>query len=281
MRPSRSLLAALIILIFQVNARGQDYKILQDPAGLTAINSDNGIENPVTVKVIYDNYVRAEGFKSDWGYSVLIEGLEKTILFDTGAKPDIFDSNLKKMGTDVSKIGILVFSHEHGDHTAGAAAFIKLRTNIPVIIPYSFSDLFKKNMAESGFTPLLVKTPVKICTDLYSSGEFSGPIPEQALVLNTRQGLVVMTGCSHPGIVKMLGEIKTAFNKNIYMVFGGFHLLQKSESEMKEILDSMKSLGVVKCGATHCTGVTQTKMIRDAFGTDFVELGAGNIIVLN
>jgi 7,8-dihydropterin-6-yl-methyl-4-(beta-D-ribofuranosyl)aminobenzene 5'-phosphate synthase len=76
-----------------------------------------------------------------------------------------------------------------------------------------------------------VKEPVKICTNLYSSGEFSSPIPEQALVLNTRLGLVVMTGCSHPGIVEMLKEIKSKFNKNIYTVFGGFHLLDKSGSQ--------------------------------------------------
>jgi 7,8-dihydropterin-6-yl-methyl-4-(beta-D-ribofuranosyl)aminobenzene 5'-phosphate synthase len=99
--------------------------------------------------------------------------------------------------------------------------------------------------------------------------------------LNTKKGLVVMTGCSHPGIVEMLKEVKSTFNKNIYMVFGGFHLLEKSENEMKEIIEDMKALGVVKCGATHCTGVKQTQMIKEAFGTNFFELGVGNNIILN
>ena len=105
--------------------------------------------------------------------------------------------------------------------------------------------------------------------------------PEQALALNTKQGLVVMTGCSHPGIVKMIREIKSKFNKNIYMVLGGFHLLEKSDDEMNKITDDMKALGVVKCGASHCTGVRQIEMIKEAFGEDFFELGAGNTIVLN
>ena len=90
-----------------------------------------------------------------------------------------------------------------------------------------------------------------------------------------------MTGCSHPGIVEMLKEIKSAFNKNIYMVFGGFHLLQKSEKEMDAIISEMKALGAMKCGATHCTGDTQIKMIKEAFGTNYFELGVGNTIILN
>jgi 7,8-dihydropterin-6-yl-methyl-4-(beta-D-ribofuranosyl)aminobenzene 5'-phosphate synthase len=281
MKKGKYLSIALFILFLQTHVSGQDYKFLNDPAGLNEISTINGIENPVTITVVYDNYSKAEGLKPDWGYSVVIEGLDKNILFDTGADPDIFESNFKKMGIDNKKIDLLILSHEHGDHTGGISAFVKLNKDIPVIIPYSFSKSFKKQMVEFGLEPLLVKEPVKICTNLYSSGEFSGRIPEQALVLNTKQGLVVMTGCSHPGIVEMLQEIKSTFNKNIYMVFGGFHLLVKSDNKMKKITDDMKALGVIKCGATHCTGVRQTEIIKEAFGADFFELGAGNSIVLN
>lgn len=281
MKTSKYLLITLVILFLQSHVSGQDFKILKDPSGLNGISSINGIENPVTIKVIYDNYIKVDGLKANWGYSIVIEGLEKYILFDTGANPDIFESNFKNMSIDAEKIDFLMLSHEHGDHTAGIHAFVKLKKGIPVIIPYSFSESFKKKMVKYGLDPLLVKEPVKICTNLYSSGEFSSPIPEQALVLNTRQGLVVMTGCSHPGIVEMLKEIKSKFNKNIYTVFGGFHLLDKSDDEMKKIIADMKALGVVKCGATHCTGVGQTEMIKEAFGTNFIELGVGNTIVFN
>jgi 7,8-dihydropterin-6-yl-methyl-4-(beta-D-ribofuranosyl)aminobenzene 5'-phosphate synthase len=99
-------------------------------------------------------------------------------------------------------------------------------------------------------------------------------------VMNTNKGLVVMTGCSHPGIVRMLKEIKETFNKDIYMVFGGFHLMQKSEEEMDEIISDFKTLGVVKCGATHCTGDKQIEMFKEAFGEDYFELGVGNKITI-
>ena len=270
-----------ILSIFQAYINGQDYKFLKDPEGLTGISGNNGIEKPVTVKVVYDNYVKVNGLQSDWGFSIVIEGLDKGILFDTGTKPDIFESNFRKMDLDADKIDFIVLSHEHGDHTEGISAFVKMKKDIPVIIPYSFSESFKKKMIGFGLDPVLIKEPAKICENLYTSGEFVYQIPEQALVLNTRQGLVVMTGCSHPGIIEMLKEIKSTFNKNIYMVFGGFHLLQKSEKEMNAIISEMKALGVVKCGATHCTGDKQIQMFRDSFGENYFELGVGNTIVLN
>jgi 7,8-dihydropterin-6-yl-methyl-4-(beta-D-ribofuranosyl)aminobenzene 5'-phosphate synthase len=281
MKTQRIFLTLLLIISLQVQLCGQDFKSLDNQSGLSEITADNGIEAPVTVKVIYDNYVKVDGLKSDWGYSIVIEGLEKGILFDAGTKPDIFEYNFNKMGIDGDKIDLIVFSHEHGDHTEGLPAFLEIKKGIPVIIPFSFSDAFKSKMVSYGLTPVLVKGPAKICENLYTSGEFPYQIPEQALVLNTKNGLVVITGCSHPGIVEMLKEIKSAFNKNIYMVFGGFHLLNKSEKEMDGIISEIKTLGVVKCGATHCTGEKQIKMIRDAFGTNFVELGVGNSILIN
>ena len=100
-------------------------------------------------------------------------------------------------------------------------------------------------------------------------------------MLNTKNGLVVMTGCSHPGIIEMLKKIRSVFNKDIYMVFGGFHLMSKSDEEMDRIISEMKSIGLVKCGATHCTGDHQIAMIREAFGNNFIEMGVGNSIVIN
>jgi 7,8-dihydropterin-6-yl-methyl-4-(beta-D-ribofuranosyl)aminobenzene 5'-phosphate synthase len=269
------------LLFLNVTTRGQNYRFLKDPVEQNGINADNGIENAVTIMVVYDNYVHTDGLKADWGYAIVIEGLDKNILFDTGSSPDVFESNFSKMGLNAGKIDFLVLSHEHGDHTGGIKAFMKMRKGIPVIIPFSFSESFKERMTDYGYDPLMVKESVKICTNLYSSGEFSGSIPEQALVLNSKKGLVVMTGCSHPGLLEMLKEIKSRFNKNIYMVFGGFHLLEKSNEEMKSIIEGLKALGVLKCGATHCTGEIQTEMIKEAFSTNFVELGVGNTIVLN
>lgn len=277
----RTITSVLLLSIFVSSLSGQAFRYLEDKSGLTAITSTNGIESPVTIRIIYDNTTKTNGLASDWGFSLIISGLKSVILFDTGADPDIFESNFRKMNLDASRVDYLVLSHEHSDHTGGIPGFVKMKKNIPVVIPESFSAGFKNELVGSEFEPVLVSNPALICKNLYSSGEFAGPIPEQALVLNTSKGLVVITGCSHPGIVEMLKEIKSTFNKNIYMVFGGFHLLNKSDKEVENIIAEIKTLGVVKCGATHCTGDKQIKMLKDSFGANFIELGVGNSIVIN
>jgi 7,8-dihydropterin-6-yl-methyl-4-(beta-D-ribofuranosyl)aminobenzene 5'-phosphate synthase len=260
--------------------KGQQYDYLRYEEFKSEVTADSGIGKPVTVRVIYDNYTGTEDLHADWGYSVLIEGLEKEILFDVGAKPDVFEYNFSKMDLDAWKIDVLVLSHEHADHIGGMPAFAKMRKGIPVIIPHSFSGSFKKNISNAGFDVILTDEPAKICSHLYTSGEFAGAIPEQALVLFTKQGLVVMTGCSHPGIVDMLKQIKENFQQEVYMVFGGFHLLRKSNTEMNDIISGFKALGIKKCGATHCTGDAQISQIKEAFGTGYFEMGVGNQIVI-
>jgi len=270
----------LLLIVLSADLCGQAYDRLDDYSGVKNITSGSGIDVPVTIHVIYDNYVSVKGTTADWGYSVLIEGLEKEILYDTGTNPDIFESNFLKSGIDPAKVDFLVLSHEHGDHIGGIASFTEMKTGIPLIVPHSFSSPFLKNMTLLGLKPVLVNEPSMICDHLYTSGEFDYQIAEQALVIDTRKGLVVMTGCAHPGIIEMLKLIKEDFNKNIYMVFGGFHLMDKSQKEMDVIITDMNGLGVVKCGATHCTGDSQIEMFKKAFGKDYFELGVGNKIVI-
>ena len=277
----RIITSVLLLSIFVLSLSGQVFRYLGDKSGLKAIATPSGIENPVTIRIIYDNTIKTDGLTADWGFSLMITGLKNGIIFDTGAKPDIFESNFKKMNLDASKVDFIVLSHEHGDHIQGISGLVKMRKNIQVVIPESFSSEFKNELVKSGLEPVLVSSPALICENLYSSGEFAGPIPEQALVLNTKKGLVVITGCSHPGIVGMLKEIKSAFNKNIFMVLGGFHLLDKTEKEMDHIITDMKVLGIEKCGASHCTGEKQIKMFKDEFGANFIELGVGNSIAIN
>jgi 7,8-dihydropterin-6-yl-methyl-4-(beta-D-ribofuranosyl)aminobenzene 5'-phosphate synthase len=275
----RNILLLLVLLSLRLSA--QVYETLEDYNGVNDVNSGSGIKSPVTFIVIYDNYVTKEGTIADWGFSVFIKGLDKGILFDTGTKPGIFESNFHNIGIVPSEIDMIALSHEHGDHTGGIKAFVKMKTGIPVIMPVSFTPGFKKQMADLGLKPVMVKAPSRICQDLYTSGEFEGDIPEEALVIDTKKGLVVLTGCAHPGIVHMLRKIRDDFGKNIYMVCGGFHLMNKTEQETAAIISDMKELGVVKCGATHCTGEKQIRMFRDAFRENFVELGTGNRIVID
>ena len=103
--------------------------------------------------------------------------------------------------------------------------------------------------------------------------------PEQALVVDTKAGLVVITGCAHPGIVNMLNIISKHFSdKQLYAVLGGFHLINKSPSVLNVIVDTFKDMGIKKAGPTHCTGSEAEEIFRRNYKDSFICMDAGMIL---
>jgi 7,8-dihydropterin-6-yl-methyl-4-(beta-D-ribofuranosyl)aminobenzene 5'-phosphate synthase len=237
-----------------------------------------GETKQITLTILYDNYVFKEGTKSDWGFACFIEGTEKTILFDTGTKGQILLHNANNLGIDLNNLDLIVISHNHGDHTGGIDSVLKIKSGIPVYIGSSFPVSFSQYIKKKGAIPVKVEDPVEICRHVYSTGELNGPVNEQSLILDTDDGLVIITGCSHPGIVNIVQRAKQLHKKNIYLVFGGFHLMRHSDIDVGKIIQEFKSLGVEKCGATHCTGDRAIKLIQQAFGADYLPMGTGQVI---
>jgi 7,8-dihydropterin-6-yl-methyl-4-(beta-D-ribofuranosyl)aminobenzene 5'-phosphate synthase len=235
-------------------------------------------EPGITVTILYDNTAFAEDTEADWGFACLVEGMEKTILFDTGTKPDVFFKNVAALDVDLADADLVVISHEHGDHTGSLARVLEQNHDLPVYHPVSFSDGFVASVAQAGATSVPVTGPLEIIDDVYLTGEMGDAIKEQSLILRTGDGLVVITGCSHPGIVEILEKTKAILDEDISMVFGGFHMLRHSDDETAAIIEQFKSLGVAKCGATHCTGEDQIAAFKKAYGDDFVEMGTGRVL---
>ena len=237
-----------------------------------------GSRDEVKITVLYDNTCAVDGVESDWGFSCLVQGTEKTILFDAGTKDEIFAANVAALEVDLKEVDAVVISHEHGDHTGGLPSVFRAKANLPVYHPVSFSRAFRDSVTQAGGAPVPVTGPIAICRGVYLTGEMGRDIKEQSLILKTAQGLVVITGCSHPGIVSILKKTKEILEEEIYLVFGGFHLRQKSADEMAEILRQFRELGVQKCGSTHCTGEQQIEQFRKAYGEDFVSMGVGKVL---
>lgn len=91
---------------------------------------------PLRITVLYDNTGHRPDCRADWGFSCLIEGTEKTILFDTGTKGDVFAANVGVLRVDLSRIDAIVISHPHGDHTGGLSVALKGRAGLPVFLPF-------------------------------------------------------------------------------------------------------------------------------------------------
>jgi len=232
----------------------------------------------ITITILYDNYVHMEGTKVDWGFSCMIKGTEKTILFDTGTKPDILFHNIKRLDVNPRDAELVVISHNHGDHTGGLWALLEKNPLVNVYIPYSFPDAFARKVEKNKAKVITVNQPVQVCKNVFLTGEMGDGIKEQSLILDTDKGLILVTGCSHPGIVDIVKKAMEIGKKKVLLVFGGFHLMRKSEDELKEIIAELKKLGVLKVGATHCTGEKAIKLIKEAYGKNFVDIGTGKVL---
>jgi 7,8-dihydropterin-6-yl-methyl-4-(beta-D-ribofuranosyl)aminobenzene 5'-phosphate synthase len=241
-------------------------------------------EKTITLTILYDNYLSPnaqEGLKIDWGFACLIEGTEKTILFDTGTKSDVLLNNIKLLKKEPEKVETVVISHNHGDHTGGLLTFLGINPDVSVYMPVSASKEWTARIEKFKAKMIAVDQPIQICKGVWSTGEIQGPVNEQSLILDTPNGLVVITGCAHPNIAKIVETAKTQRNKKIYLVFGGFHLLGHSDAGVKEIIKKFKELGVQKVGATHCTGDKAIQLFKDAYGSDYVPMGVGKVIEIN
>ena len=232
----------------------------------------------IEITILYDNYNFSEGLKTDWGFSCIIKGTEKAILFDAGTKSDILFHNINKLNVNPKDVELIAISHIHGDHTGGLSAFLEKNNKVIVYLPISFPDEFVSRVENAGAKAITVDKPIEICKGVSLTGEMGVQIKEQSLVLNTSKGLVVVTGCAHPGIVGIVKRAKEMLDKKIYLVCGGFHLLSKSEDEVKQIISQFKDLGVMKVGATHCTGDRAIELFKEAYRDGFVQMGVGKVI---
>ncbi len=229
--------------------------------------------------ILFDNYLyQEEGLKSKWGFACLVEGMEKIILFDTGSSGDILLHNISQLKVNPKAVELLVISHKHWDHVGGLPAFLEINPNVSVYMPASVVQQWEPEIKKRKAKPIAVSQPIEVCKHVFLTGEMKGPVNEQVLILDTAKGLIVITGCAHPGIVKIVKNAKKIIDKQIYMVFGGFHLAQKSEAEVKRIIEEFRELGVLKVGPTHCTGDKASQLFKDAYGDNYIKIGVGKAI---
>ncbi len=228
----------------------------------------------IRIRIVYDNYPYEEGLGTEWGFSAFITYKSENILFDTGGSGSLLLSNLDALEISPSEIQNVVLSHEHSDHTGGLQYLLSAGAEPNLYIPPSFSSGIK-NQFQSQTQMVEVSPGMEIIEGIYSIGEMYGPPPEQSLVIETAQGLVVITGCAHPGVEKIVAEAKRQYEKDIYLVLGGFHLGNASDAWINQVISDLQDMGVKHVAPSHCTGDRTIGMFRNAFGEDFIQIGAG------
>jgi len=136
-------------------------------------------------------------------------------------------------------------------------------------------------MKRYGVELIEISKAYEILPGLYTTGEMEGVMPEQAALLRTTQGIVVITGCAHPGIVKIVEKAKALLpSDGIALVMGGFHLLNDGEDGLLQTIAQFKALGVRYAAASHCSGKSARKLFAREYGDHFISLGTGTLIKL-
>jgi len=197
-----------------------------------------------SLTVVYDNEVFQRGLRAGWGFSCLVEIEETKVLFDTGADGEILLYNIDKLNINPKDIDAVFLSHNHWDHTGGLQSLLNVKPDMKIYGP-NFSSKPRE------FLPNLITTGM--LADI-----------EHSLMIKTTKGLVVVGGCSHPGLENILNVARK--QGKIYAVLGGFHGFNKF-NELQDI-----SL-ILPC---HCTQYKQK--ILALYQKNSSRCGAGRII---
>jgi len=206
------------------------------------------------ITIIYDNCLEKRGLRTGWGFSSLIEvGNVPPLLFDTGADGATLLYNMKELGIDPKRIGKIVISHGHGDHIGGLFDLLEINKHAEIYVPASVVTKLL------GRKVIMVGQSLQISEDIFSTGELQGI--EQSLAIKTGKGILVVAGCSHPGVGAILAA--ASCHGKVYGIIGGLHGFHD--------FDRLDGLSLI-CPC-HCTQYKSE--LSSLFPKQYVACGAG------
>ena len=259
-------------------------------------------------------------FLGEWGLSILVETESCRVLLDTGQKmAAVYNADL--MGIDLSTIDKIVLSHAHGDHTGGlrevvrrAKKGIEIVAHPDIWIPryvrfgeaYRFVGMpfLREDLESFGASFTLTGKPFKISDEIMTTGEIEmtndyetiddrlyakkggkiipDPLADDlALIVRTAEGLAVITGCAHRGIMNIVRHVqKLTGGEPIHTIIGGTHLHLSSQERIEKTASELKGLGLQRLGVSHCTGFNACATLAREFGEVFFLNNAGTQITL-
>ncbi|UCD06173.1 MAG: MBL fold metallo-hydrolase [candidate division WOR-3 bacterium] len=237
-----------------------------------------------SITIVYNNVPgdMVTGLQVAGGFSAFIVFDRQKILFDTGGDAAVLLGNINALELELGKMDAVVISHNHWDHIYGLPVLYYLAEPVPkVYVPGSSRDSVLRQNPRLDIVP--VDEPFEILPNVWSSGVMKTSyrnitLHEQSLILDGDRGLHVITGCAHPGIVKIIERVREVIpERPIALVAGGFHLVNASERDVRDISARLKELGVTNIAPSHCTGGMAMDIFRKEWGKNFIELYLGYV----
>lgn len=232
------------------------------------------------IKILFDRKRLDRTFLAGWGISYFVGN---GVLFDTGEVSGCLFDNMKQMNIHIKDTKKVVISHDHFDHTGGLWKILKERPGIDLYICAGFSNAFKEKAKSLACNLIEVEPFMKISEGIYTTGQMEKMygqdyIAEQALVIDTEKGLTILTGCAHPGIVEIVETVKQHTKKDIYLIMGGFHLMDNHIKKLVDIGKKLKTLDVQNVGPAHCSGEDAESVLGELYGKNCLDIRVGKTL---
>ena len=261
----KNLKITLAVALLLISALSIYFLLPRQEAPPTHKISEMGYVEYANVTVLVDNHPYSD-LMSPWGISLYLETKDLRILFDAGPDPEALRINAEKLGVDLRLLDFIVISHEHGDHVLGLEYIAKLNRNLTVYVPKHMSILCKVWIKKLGFKVVEISTTKVIDEGVAIIGELYGPPYEQALAVNVKNlGLIILVGCSHPGVDKIVAKAAADLNCEPYAVIGGFHLSGAGSEKMESIAKNLLESGLRKVYPLHCSGEGFRRLFKEKY----------------
>ena len=248
----------------------------------------------------------SSGLWAEHGSAFLVEAATVKVLFDTGQSGEVLVHNLAALKQDLQGLSSVVLSHGHYDHTGGVDHVLSMFGDVEVVAhPTIFAERiarddcgqekpigipFSRQHLEAKCCLRLTKEPVEVAPGVFTTGQVPrgfGPEPQDprllvrkgeqlvvdpllddlSLVLNTQNGLVILLGCCHAGLINTLEHVKKTFSGEMLAILGGTHLANVDDGSLRETVTAVKDrYGVQYAYVGHCSGFRGLLAFAEIFG---------------
>ena len=267
----------------------------------------------VRITILVENTARKRNLLAEHGFSVWIETDANCVLFDTGQANALLH-NVGALKLDMADVDAIVLSHGHYDHTGCLRFALNSAPQAMLYLhpqalraryagrPGEAREIGLASITESEIRrqpQRLVWTtePTQVVPGVFATGEIPRKteledtggdfylhpdcrepdpiIDDQAIYVDTRDGLVVILGCAHAGVINTLNRICEVTGRPIHAVIGGTHLVNASSERIAWTIEELRARNIKLLAPGHCTGPTSTAALWTAFPKQISDCSVG------